>query len=81
MGQCTSVAVAGAVFALLGGTAAGGQLASGGSQGAEATFVNAFHWAFVVCAAIALLGVAAAAVRGREQDQAEDQPGQQRQAA
>jgi EmrB/QacA subfamily drug resistance transporter len=68
VGQSTSVAVAGAVFALYGGTAAGNALAShaaGGQQAAQATFVHAFHLTFLVAAGVAAIGVLASAVRTR----------------
>jgi hypothetical protein len=75
-GQALSVAVAGAVFAGLGGAAAGGSLvamhrtmtslgvpADGASQ---ATFIHGFDTALVVCAAFAAAGVLAALVGGRQ---------------
>jgi EmrB/QacA subfamily drug resistance transporter len=56
-GQALSVAVAGAVF-----------LGLGGSAGAtlESTFLHAFHAALTVCSAFAAVGALAALVRGRE---------------
>ena len=75
-GQALSVAVAGAVFAGLGGAAAGGSLVamhravtSPGvpADGAlQATFVHGFDTALVVCAAFAAAGVFTALVRGRQ---------------
>jgi EmrB/QacA subfamily drug resistance transporter len=72
-GQALSVSVAGAVFATFGGAAAGSALiAARGSRvlgvedaGAEATFIGAFHAAFLVCAAFAVLGALIAGVRRR----------------
>jgi EmrB/QacA subfamily drug resistance transporter len=72
MGQSLSVAVAGAVFATLGGAAAGRTLASSsqalsGAQLAalQHTFVTGLRAAFLVCAGLAALGVLATLVRGR----------------
>jgi EmrB/QacA subfamily drug resistance transporter len=70
-GQALSVAVAGAVFATLGGAAAGSALAVAAASDAarpamEATFMRAFHAAFATCAGFAALGALAALVRGRE---------------
>src|SRR5580704_1428438 len=75
-GQALSVAVAGAVFAGLGGAAAGGSLVamhrtvtSPGipADGAlQATFIHGFDTALVVCAAFAAAGVLTALVRGRQ---------------
>jgi EmrB/QacA subfamily drug resistance transporter len=72
-GQALSVAVAGAVFATMGGPAAGSVLALGiasdaGRPVVEATFLNAFHAALATCAAFAALGALAALVRGRESE-------------
>ncbi len=75
MGQSVSVALAGAIFAGAGAAAAGSQLAAmQGSHGAnpaqvaalQQTFVTGFHSAFVVCAAIAAVGVLTSLVRGGE---------------
>jgi EmrB/QacA subfamily drug resistance transporter len=71
-GQALSVAVAGAVFATLGGAAAGSALLAVGANDAaraamEATFLHAFHAALVTCSGFAALGAVAALVRGREQ--------------
>jgi EmrB/QacA subfamily drug resistance transporter len=73
MGQSLSVALAGAIFASLGGAAAGSILATqrhtlspASISALEATFVSSFHAAFLVCAGLAVLGVFTAAVRGKE---------------
>ena len=75
VGQSISVALAGAIFASLGGAAAGGRLvALRAAQAAvgpdvvalQQTFVDALRVAFLVCAALALIGVATSLVRGRE---------------
>jgi EmrB/QacA subfamily drug resistance transporter len=73
-GQAMSVAVAGAVFATLGGAVAGSALAAMPAADAarpalEATFLRAFHAAFATCAVFAALGALAALVRGRESQQ------------
>lgn len=70
-GQALSVAVAGAVFATLGGAAAGSALAASAANDAgraalEATFLRAFHAALATCAGFAAVGALAALVRGRE---------------
>ncbi|GHO85628.1 MFS transporter [Dictyobacter formicarum] len=70
MGQSLSIALAGAIFAALGGATAGRILVSGNASGQLAqlqrTFVYSFHQTFVVCACIAALGVLASLVRGKE---------------
>ncbi|GCE04735.1 MDR family MFS transporter [Dictyobacter aurantiacus] len=70
MGQSLSIALAGAIFSALGGAAAGGILASGHAGGQMAqlqhTFVYSFHQTFIVCACIAVVGVLASLVRGKE---------------
>jgi EmrB/QacA subfamily drug resistance transporter len=70
-GQAFSVAVAGAVFATMGGAAAGSALAGTATDLArpalEAVFLQAFHAALGTCAAFAALGALVAAMRGREQ--------------
>jgi EmrB/QacA subfamily drug resistance transporter len=73
-GQALSVAIAGAVFATLGGAAAGSALAAmpasdAGRPALEAVFLRAFHAAFATCAAFAALGACAALVRGPESPQ------------
>jgi EmrB/QacA subfamily drug resistance transporter len=70
-GQALSVAVAGAVFATLGGAAAGSALSAAGASDAgrtalDAVFLRAFHAALATCAAFAALGALAALVRGRD---------------
>ncbi len=73
VGQSLSVALAGAVFSSLGGALAGRILATQGHMlpaaqvsALQQTFVNSFHITFLVCAAIAALGIAASLVRGKE---------------
>ena len=68
MGQSTSVALAGAIFVILGGSRAGrllteSRIAPGGRAALEAAFVHAFRAALLVAAAIALLTVAIAWVK------------------
>jgi EmrB/QacA subfamily drug resistance transporter len=70
-GQALSVALAGAVFATLGGAAAGSALAAVPAGDAaraalETEFLHAFHAAIATCAGFAALGALAALVRGRE---------------
>jgi EmrB/QacA subfamily drug resistance transporter len=74
-GQALSVAVAGAVFLGLGGSAGVGLLAlkaNGAHLGGpvagplESTFLHGFHAALTVCSAFAALGALAALVRGKE---------------
>jgi hypothetical protein len=70
-GQALSVAVAGAVFATLGGAAAGSALGAISASDAgrpllEAVFLRAFHASLATCAAFAGLGAIAALVRGRD---------------
>lgn len=72
MGQSVSVALAGAIFASLGGAQAGVMLLQKGKYSPEQivslqnTFTNAFHITFVVCASIAAIGVFTSLVRGNE---------------
>jgi EmrB/QacA subfamily drug resistance transporter len=73
VGQSLSVALAGAIFASLGGAAAGTLLATqahtlspASISALQATFVTSFRTAFLVCAGLAVLGVLTAAVRGDE---------------
>lgn len=67
VGQSLGVAVASAVFGTLGGAAAGHALASGSPDPAQQhVFEHAFAITFRVCAVIALVGVGASLVRGRE---------------
>jgi len=74
VGQSVSVALAGAIFASLGGSAAGLQLVSNQFHPGlslqhisqlQQTFANAFHAAFIVCACIAAVGVFTSLVRGK----------------
>ncbi len=73
IGQSLSVALAGAIFASLGGAAAGTILATGQHTLLPATvgmlqdtFVSSFRAAMLACAALAALGVLTALVRGNE---------------
>jgi EmrB/QacA subfamily drug resistance transporter len=70
IGQSLSVALAGTIFASLGGAAAGNALASQQSttslQMLQTTFAHAFQVTFLACAAIAAIGVFASLVRGKE---------------
>jgi EmrB/QacA subfamily drug resistance transporter len=70
-GQALSVAVAGAVFAGLGGAVAGSALAGTpasdpGRPALEAAFLYGFHAALATCAGFAALGALAALLRGQE---------------
>ena len=71
MGQSVSVALSGAIFAGLGGSAAGALLsmhpkaAQIGSL--QQTFVHSFQITFIICASIAAIGVFASLVRGKEE--------------
>lgn len=71
MGQSLSVAVAGAVFTSLGGAAAGNlivmQTNSAQLSVLQHTFDFAFQATFIVCAAIAAVGIFASLVRGKEE--------------
>ncbi|HZO73367.1 MAG TPA: MFS transporter [Ktedonobacteraceae bacterium] len=71
MGQSLSVALAGTIFAALGGAQAG-SLLSGGQPGQDVSllqhiFVHSFQVSFIVSAAIAAIGIFASLVRGKEQ--------------
>ena len=75
IGQSVSVALAGAIFASVGGAAAGGALVAlrHSGQGSpqqiaalQQTFIDGFHAAFIVCAGIAAIGVFTSLVRGKE---------------
>ena len=73
-GQALSVAIAGAVFATLGGAAAGSALSLGapsfaGRAALEGEFLRAFHAALATCAGFAAVGALAALVRGRDRPQ------------
>jgi EmrB/QacA subfamily drug resistance transporter len=74
IGQSLSVALAGAVFAAFGASAAGNLLETQqhtlpATQVAalQQTFVGGLHAAFLFCAAVAAIGVVTALVRGNEQ--------------
>jgi EmrB/QacA subfamily drug resistance transporter len=76
IGQSLSVALAGAVFATLGGAAAGSlllnsrhSLSPARVSAEQQTFVGALHAAFVVCAAIAAAGIATSFIGGKRQAQ------------
>ncbi|HZS77303.1 MAG TPA: MFS transporter [Ktedonobacteraceae bacterium] len=73
VGQSISVALAGAIFASLGGATAGRILVSaqhklppGQMAALQQTFTSSFHAAFLVCAGIAAIGVITSLVRGKE---------------
>jgi EmrB/QacA subfamily drug resistance transporter len=74
VGQSLSVAVAGAVFAGLGGASAGRALVLARSDPGTAanvvalqqTFVTGFRWTLLVCGGVAAIGVFVALVRGDE---------------
>lgn len=73
IGQCVSVALAGAIFTGLGGAAAGAALLAGHTlspahmSGLQHTFSQSFQATFLVCAAVAAVGIFASLVRGKEQ--------------
>lgn len=68
-GQSVSVALAGAVFAGLGGAEAGALIARNPHSPHlvlyQQTFVTSFHATFLVCAAICAIGIFASLVRGK----------------
>ncbi len=72
VGQSMSIALAGAVFGALGGSIAGSALVRGAQSGGQniqalqQTFVNSFHVTFLVCAAVAAIGIFTSLVRGKE---------------
>ncbi len=71
MGQSISVALSGAIFAALGGAAAGSVLASGKTginsvSTLQQTFTHSFQITFIVCACIAAVGIFTSLVRGKE---------------
>jgi len=78
VGQSLSVALAGAIFAALGGAAAGRviatlqysqhSLSAAQISALQQTFSNAFHAAFITCAVIAAIGIFASLVRGKERE-------------
>ena len=72
-GQSLSVAIGGAVFASLGGAAAGSLLVSqehtlpaAQVSALQQTFVSSFHAAMLVCAGFAAIGIFTALVRGND---------------
>ncbi len=67
MGQSLSVALAGAIFASLGGSAAGLaiQKHAGNLSTLQQTFTTSFRTALLVCACIAAIGVFTSLVRGK----------------
>jgi EmrB/QacA subfamily drug resistance transporter len=73
MGQSISVALAGAIFAGLGGSLAGEilieakHLSPAMRISLQNTFVSSFHTTFIVCAIVAFIGVFTSLVRGKEQ--------------
>jgi MFS family permease len=69
IGQSMSVALAGAVFAALGGAASGTALEShhGALAASQLIFLRGFRTALFTCAGVALIGVFASLVRGKEQ--------------
>ena len=80
IGQSLSVALGGAVFASLGGAAAGTTLSTQRAAltpeevtALQRTFTTGLHAALLVCAAVAAGGVLAALVRGQE-DLARQEP-------
>ncbi len=71
VGQSISVALAGTIFAALGGAAAGAILTMSHPSfrqqtTLQATFAHSFQITFLVCASIAAIGVFASLVRGKE---------------
>lgn len=73
VGQSLSVAIAGAVFASLGGAAAGSLLLSqertlpaAQVSALQQSFVSSFHAAMLVCAGFAAMGIFTALVRGND---------------
>jgi len=72
VGQSLSVALAGAVFASLGGAAAGRALATNNHlttaqiAALQQSFSRGFHITFIVCACIAAIGIFTSLVRGKE---------------
>ncbi len=73
IGQCLSVALAGTVFAGLGGALAGNilsmqkhSLSPERVSALQNTFINSFHAALLVCAAFAAVGIFTALARGDE---------------
>ncbi len=71
IGQSLSVAIAGAIFAGLGGAAAGNLIVTHTNSvqltTLQHTFDTAFRATFIACAAIAAIGIFASLVRGKEE--------------
>jgi hypothetical protein len=74
MGQSLSVALAGAIFAGLGGADAGLALAANRPHldpaqlvALQHTFTSSFQTTFIVCTCIAVIGVFTSLVRGKEE--------------
>ena len=71
MGQSLSVALAGAIFGGLGGSTAGALLtmhpAATRIASLQQIFVHSFQVTFLICASIAVIGVFASLVRGKEE--------------
>jgi len=70
-GQTLSIALAGAIFVGLGGAIAGQAIATQHLSGDQLhrqqhTFVYGFHITFLICAAIAAIGIFTSLVRGKE---------------
>ena len=73
VGQSISVAIASAIFGSLGGAAAGRALIQNGhhlppaqAMAPQQTCTSAFHTTFIVCAAIAAIGVFTSLMRDKE---------------
>jgi hypothetical protein len=75
LGQCLSIALAGAIFVNLGGAEAGRTLleaktnhlgVEGEISALQLSFLSGFHTALLVCASVAAAGIFAALIRGAE---------------
>jgi EmrB/QacA subfamily drug resistance transporter len=77
IGQSLSVALAGAVFTGLGGAMAGVALEAGGVDvvGLQNAFLRGFRTAMFSCAAVAVVGVLASLIRGKQKMDSESNPG------
>jgi hypothetical protein len=80
-----SVALAGTIFTAFGAAAAGVLLSAQGHNlstssvsDLQNTFLAGFHAAFIVCAAIAAIGIFTSLVRGNENKNRQTQPETQR---
>src|SRR5438132_2227618 len=85
IGQAMSVALAGTIFTAFGAAAAGVLLSAQGHNlstssvsDLQNTFLAGFHAAFIVCAAIAAIGIFTSLVRGNENKNRQTQPETQR---